>query len=41
MQKMTMDELVSFMNESEDEFFIRVDLEEEDTDGEETECSVD
>ena len=40
MQKMTMEELIQLMNESEDEFFIRVELAEEDTDGEETGCSV-
>ena len=31
-----MEELVQFMNESENEFFIRVELTEEDADGEET-----
>ena len=41
MQKMTMEELVQFMNESEDEFFIRVELIEEDADGEEVRSSVD
>jgi len=41
MQEMTMEELVQFMNESEGEFFIRVDLTEEDADGEEVRRSVD
>lgn len=41
MQKMTMEELVQLMNESEDEFLIKVDLTEEGSDGEEVECSVD
>lgn len=36
MEEMSMEELVQFMNESENEFFIRVELTEEDTDGEET-----
>ena len=36
MEEMSMEELVQFMNESENEFFIRVELIEEDTDGEET-----
>lgn len=40
MKKMTMEELVQLMNESEDEFFIRVELTEEDGDGEETRSSV-
>ena len=36
MEEMSMEELVQFMNESENEFFIRVELTEEDTDGKET-----
>ena len=35
MQKLTMEELVQLMNENENEFIIRVELEEE-SDGEET-----
>lgn len=40
MQEMTMEDLVRFMNESEDDFFIRVEL-TEDEDGEDVRCSVD
>lgn len=36
MEEMSMEELMQFMNESENEFFIRVELTEEDADGEET-----
>ena len=41
MEKVTMEELIKFMNESEDEFLITIDLSKEGTDGEEAECSVD
>ena len=40
MEKVTMEELIKFMNESEDEFVITIDLSKEETDGEEAECSV-
>ena len=40
MEKVTMEELIKFMNESEDEFLITIDLSKEGTDGEEAECSV-
>lgn len=42
MQKMTMDELVQFMNENDNEFVIRVEIEDkEDKDGEKAGCGVD
>ena len=41
MEKVTMEELIKLMNESEDEFVITVELSKERTDGEEAECSVD
>ena len=41
MEKVTMEELIKLMNESEDEFVITIDLSKEGTDGEEAECSVD
>ena len=41
MDKVTMEELIKFMNENEDEFVITIDLSKEGTDGEEAECSVD
>jgi len=41
MEKVTMEELIKFMNESEDEFVITIDLSKEGTDGEEAECSID
>lgn len=41
MEKLTMEELINLMNESEEEFFITVELSEEASDGEETKRSVD